>query len=316
MAIKIQSTLLRDLIATADAEGDAVEVAHLQEELSALSSPTDNDLHDAITKSFLDLAHLASGVLHGLAIPENYLEALGFTNDLSLPTAHRAMHAGFEKIAAKLLFESVERIHRLPDILGRSTIHIAVETGCLQILRCLLEQNPKACDLRDDLQRTPLLIAAWKGQLVAFNMLLEAGADITARDLSNRTSLNYACSQGNVPIVEKLLAKGADVADCTMDNLPALCEAATHGRYGVCLVLLKLPRCVNQICPAAKCAAENGHDKLAELIDHRLRRLGTKQCPLSVQEQASLRFSYGEDAEQGDHGENRRVQLLGAGLGP
>jgi ankyrin repeat protein len=303
VAIKIQSILLRQLIAAADAEGDKVEVAHLREELSAISSPTDDDLHDALTKSFLDSAHLASGVLQGLAITESDLAALGFTDESSLPTAHRAMHAGFEKIAAKLLFESVERNRRLPDILGRSTIHIAVETGCLQILRYLLEQNPKACDLRDVLQRTPLLIAAWKGQLAAFDILLEAGADITARDLSNRTSLNYACSQGNVPIVEKLLAKGADVADCTMDNLPALCEAATHGHYEVCLVLLNIPRCVNQMCPAAKCAAANGHDKLAELIHNHIRMLNMKQGLLFVQEHASLRFSYGGDAEQGDHGE-------------
>jgi hypothetical protein len=304
VAIKIQSTLLRDLITAAGAESDTVEVAHLQEELSALGSPTDNDLHDALTKSFLDLAQLASGVLQGLAIMESDLAALGFTDELSLPTAHRAMHAGFEKIAAKLLFESVEWNHRLPDILGRSTIHIAVETGCLQILRRLLEQNPEACDLRDDLQRTPLLIAAWKGQLAALDMLLEAGADVTSRDLSNRTSLNYACSQGNVPIVEKLLAKGADVADSTMDNLPALCEAATHGHYEVCLVLLNIPRCVNQMCPAAKCAAANGHDKLAELIHNHIRMLNMKQGLLYVQEHASLRFSYGEESEQGDHGES------------
>lgn len=302
VAIKIQSALLRDLITAADAEGDTVEVAHLQEELSALSSPTDNDLHDALTKSFRDLAHLASDVLQGLAITESDLAALGFTDELSLPTAHRAMHAGFEKIAAKLLFESTKQNHCLPDILGRSTIHIAVETGCLQILRCLLEQNTKACDLRDVLQRTPLLIAAWKGQLAVLDILLEAGADITARDLSNRTSLNYACSQGNVPIVEKLLAKGADVADCTMDNLPALCEAATHGHYEVCLVLLKIPRCVNQIRPAVKCATANGHYKLAELIRNHIIPLNMKQCLMYVQEQASLRFSYREGAEQGDHG--------------
>jgi hypothetical protein len=304
VAAKIQSKLVCELIEAADAQDDAAEVAHLQEELSALISPDDNDLQEALTASFLKLANLASDVLQGLAITESDLAALGFTDQLVLPTAHRAMHAGFEKIAAKLLSNRVEPDCRLPDILGRPTIHIAVETRCLQILRCLLEQNPKACDWRDSLQRTPLLVAASKGELAAFEILLETGADITARDLSNRTSLNYACSQGNVPVAKKLLAKGADVNNRTLNNLAALPEAATYGHYGVCMILLMSQQCVNQMGTAAKCAAANGHNGLAELIRGHINILNVKQCFSYVQEQASHRFQDEDGEGQGHLGED------------
>ena len=314
VAAKIQSTLVRELIDVAGAQDDAAEVAHLREELSALISPDDNDMQDALTRSFVELARLASGVLQSLAISESDLAALGFTDQLVLPTAHRAMHAGFEKIAVKLLSKCVEPDCRLPDVLGRPTIHIAVETRCLQILRYLLEQNPKACHWRDSLQRTPLLIAASKGELAAFEILLEAGADIAARDLSNRTSLNYACSQGNVSIVEKLLAKGADVNDHTLNNLAALPQAATCGHYGVCTILLMSQQCVNQMGTAAKCAEANGHNRVVELIRGFINILNMKQYFFScVQEQAWHTFQ-DEDGEGqshlGEHIESNSSALL------
>jgi ankyrin repeat protein len=59
--------------------------------------------------------------------------------------------------------------------------------------------------------RTPLMLAALKGQTETVRSLLAKGADINARDAVGMTALMWAAFGGNIVIIETLIENGADV---------------------------------------------------------------------------------------------------------
>jgi tetratricopeptide (TPR) repeat protein len=58
---------------------------------------------------------------------------------------------------------------------------------------------------------SPLMEAAFKGDLAELKRLLNAGADVNVKDDDRSTSLMVAASQGHMAIVHELIAKGADI---------------------------------------------------------------------------------------------------------
>ena len=87
----------------------------------------------------------------------------------------------------------------------------AVEIGDTAVLSCLIRSgnlNPNPKDARG---RTPLYIAAKKGDNVVVRMLLEGGADIDAQNGHNGNALQAALAKYHKEIVMLLLEKGANV---------------------------------------------------------------------------------------------------------
>ena len=277
-AQKIHSKILRNLIAIAIAQDDIVEVTHFRGELSILDSLNDGSGHlgsatntgvrqsvETLAGSLQDSARLACDVLWDLNMPAEVRKTLAFTRQTTLRTTHRAMHAGFEEVA-KTLSERSEPESLLPDVLRRSLVHMAVETGSLKLLPSLIKQNPGLLNSRDLLKRTPLLIAAAKGDLAAYEILVKAGADIRVRDLASRSVLNHACASGSFTMVEKLLKGGANINDDIFGVSSPLFETASRGHYEICLLLLERGDCANHLSEAADLAEKNGHHNVADLL--------------------------------------------------
>jgi Ankyrin repeats (3 copies) len=270
-AQKVHSRILRHLIAIAQAQDDIVEVTHFQGELSILESLNDGhgepSLNETLAKSLQSSARLACDVLWDLNMPDEVRETLAFTRQTTLRTAHRAMHAGFEGVAQSLSSDRNEAESLLPEVLNRSLVHIAVETGCLKLLPSLIKQNPSLLNSRDALNRTPLLIAAAKGDLAAYDILVKAGADIRVRDKASRSVLNHACASGSFKMAQKLLRGGADINDDVFGvSSSPLFEAASRGHYEICLLLLENGDCANHLTKAAGLAEKNGHHNVAALL--------------------------------------------------
>src|SRR5215216_3138954 len=59
--------------------------------------------------------------------------------------------------------------------------------------------------------RTPLMLAAFRGDTAAVINLLERGADVNARDKDGDTALMFAAFRGHALIVALLLQYGANV---------------------------------------------------------------------------------------------------------
>lgn len=64
--------------------------------------------------------------------------------------------------------------------------------------------------------RTPLHVAALRGNAKAVLALLDAGAERDARGTLQKHALHYACKAGSIAVVDALLARGASlhVRDC------------------------------------------------------------------------------------------------------
>ena len=64
---------------------------------------------------------------------------------------------------------------------------------------------------RNERRRTPLMLAAFRGDLLSVRGFLAAGADVNARDGDGLTALMYAARGGQAAVVHFLLLRGANV---------------------------------------------------------------------------------------------------------
>ncbi|XP_014663141.1 PREDICTED: putative ankyrin repeat protein RF_0381 [Priapulus caudatus] len=117
------------------------------------------------------------------------------------------------------------------DSYGWTSLHIAVCSGRLDIVRLLLEAgaDPSVADTESGM--TPLMMAVRKGNEAAVQMLLSHGADPNAADSQGQTSLYYAAtsvyfeaSSGRLNIMRLLLEAGADpnAADTKSGRTPLM----------------------------------------------------------------------------------------------
>src|SRR5690606_2510102 len=88
---------------------------------------------------------------------------------------------------------------------------------------------------RDARGVTPLLDAARGGRLSAFDALLEAQSDVHAKDADGRSALIHAV-QAEVPslaLVQRILALGVDAGDADAAGKRAVDYAAEAGRWAM-----------------------------------------------------------------------------------
>jgi ankyrin repeat protein len=82
-----------------------------------------------------------------------------------------------------------------------------------------------------------LMVACSRGELSRAEELVEAGADVNARDAFGNTALIYAAGGGHQALVEMLLSCGADVGVKNNNGLTCLDLAAARGHSAVAALL-------------------------------------------------------------------------------
>jgi ankyrin repeat protein len=121
---------------------------------------------------------------------------------------HYAALCGLEGIVEFLVNAQGQDVHS--RAFGESTaLHVAAHRGHAGVGRVLLElgADPTA---KDKDGKTPLHVASEWGNVEAIRLLLEKGADPTAQDKDGKTPLHFASRSGNVEAIRLLLEKGAD----------------------------------------------------------------------------------------------------------
>lgn len=88
-------------------------------------------------------------------------------------------------------------------------------------------------------RKMPLHIACAIGHVTAVRLLLENGADISARYFKGRTALFLAVFRGHEAVVKLLLGKGADPSITDMNGQTPLHMAAAGGHANIALLLLQ-----------------------------------------------------------------------------
>ncbi len=93
--------------------------------------------------------------------------------------------------------------------------------------------------------KTPLILAASKGNLEICSLLVKHGADVNATDTWGSTALQESAYWGHLAVVAFLLKQGANVNDGGDGGLTALIRAASRGHKLVCEALIKSGADVN-----------------------------------------------------------------------
>ena len=89
---------------------------------------------------------------------------------------------------------------------------------------------PGSVEARNDLGRTPLILASLRGRAGIVKALLAAGADVNAANNRGETVLIWACYFGHLEAAQALVASGANVNAVDRDGWTPL--NCAHGRDG------------------------------------------------------------------------------------
>jgi uncharacterized protein len=114
-----------------------------------------------------------------------------------------------------------------------TSVHTAAAYGFTDALKELLAIDGKvALNTFDGISRTPLICAVDNGHLEEASLLLEAGAEVDARDSANigNTALIQAVQSRNVAMVRLLIRHGADPTIPGWMQLSALDRARDSAR--------------------------------------------------------------------------------------
>ncbi|MCG9130377.1 VCBS repeat-containing protein [Candidatus Poribacteria bacterium] len=126
-------------------------------------------------------------------------------------------------------------------------------------------------NLKDIVGRTPLHIAAEKGNIDVAMFLIENGANVNVADANGNTPLVFIINKtGNLNITERLLEKGASINLQNRTGETALMYAAWHGHSAIVQLLLENRADVTlkngQGNTALTLAESKGHQQIVEML--------------------------------------------------
>lgn len=135
----------------------------------------------------------------------------------------------------------------LTNKLEETPLICAAFAGNLEVAKVLVEAGAGVNAQSIPTRFSSLMWAALKGYTEIVRLLIEAGADVNVRDWDQNTPLIKAALSGHQQAVEELLAAGADINAWNKDRDTALTSAILMKHTGVAHTMIKAGAEVNSI---------------------------------------------------------------------
>ncbi|GAB4282904.1 MAG: hypothetical protein Kow0029_28750 [Candidatus Rifleibacteriota bacterium] len=138
-----------------------------------------------------------------------------------------------------------------PGFTDAADFHDLLQSGEIREIRQEIDRDRRLATLKDELGRTPLHLAAEKGDLDLVNILINYGADVNATDnLKGFTPMHYAALHNHCKIIAFLLSRCASLEIQDVDGNMPLHFSAANGCVDAVKILLDHqadPNCMNKL---------------------------------------------------------------------
>lgn len=134
----------------------------------------------------------------------------------------------------------------MTNAMGEYPLHQAVINNDTQSIKRILSQKA-LIDERDETGSTALMVATRANNVHAAHMLIEAGADVNAKDNIQDSPYLYAGAQGYLKILRMTLMHGADLKSINRYGGTALIPAAERGHVETVRTLIAAGVDVNHV---------------------------------------------------------------------
>ncbi|KAI5462028.1 putative ankyrin repeat protein [Mariannaea sp. PMI_226] len=184
---------------------------------------------------FLECGLKVEASNQALGVSQRMVWNPGYSQEITrnMTGLHMATYFGLEEATQALLQKGVEPDAR--DANGRTPLLVAAGRGQAAVAKLLLEKGPQFEEESD----TPLLCAVRDGHEAVVKLLLEKGADIEAkRWYDGQTPLLLATKVGNQAVVKLLVEEGADIEAADEEGQTPLLIAIKKGHEAIFKLLL------------------------------------------------------------------------------
>ncbi|KAJ5693002.1 hypothetical protein N7462_002425 [Penicillium macrosclerotiorum] len=152
---------------------------------------------------------------------------------------HLAARVSFEAAVDALLERSAKATGANED--KNTVLHLAAKFSSPAIMKSLLGASTGGCDSTNEESKTPLNIAAARGENTIVLLLVEETSDkaINTADEDGKTPLHYVARNSDGEALKALVAAGADINAKDASQATALINAATRGDLETAKLLLE-----------------------------------------------------------------------------
>ena len=137
-------------------------------------------------------------------------------------------------------------VHQRREGVGSTPLMHAVIRNMVEVCSMLIDAGAEV-DARNCCGRTPLIMASCGRNAELCRLLVDAGADVNAKDNNGDSPLAGAACVGNAEVVECLIEMGADIEAPNHDAKPPIVATADCGNFDICEVLARAGADVNAL---------------------------------------------------------------------